>query len=231
MRLRPRYPRRASYRRRTYPRPVPSPRTSLLTSYRTGASVTGWAPQIYMTHRYHENVFFDPTGSSPSWITYQINNMFSPRVGGHQPYGFDQMSVMYKNYLVTSVEIKVAIFATNPVTLIIHPQHDDTTVTNFGNTCELPGAIVKHINGGSTGSASCQAKCTVNLADFFCLPMRDFIRQPDYGAPSYVAPNILAFVKIYLQPGLVGSDIPNTGGVVEIKFRTLWTNPHTLISS
>ncbi len=38
---------------------------------------------------------------------YQLNSLFQPISGGHQPYGFDTMATLYRRYRVNSVTIKV----------------------------------------------------------------------------------------------------------------------------
>lgn len=51
-------------------------------------------------------------GASATPVVFQLNNLRAPQsTGGHQPYGFDQVSGLYVEYLVTGIRITIKCFA------------------------------------------------------------------------------------------------------------------------
>lgn len=89
---------------------------------------------------------------------YRLNSLFDPdfSVGGHQPYGFDQMAAMYNKYIVHGVKVEVwGVNPTNPgVTLGVQIQTPSDTNTLQGrgpsHVREMPNVVQKFIN--TTGS-------------------------------------------------------------------------------
>jgi len=65
-------------------------------------------PPRYSTKLVYNEVFNIAQAAGTPWTwEYSGNGMNDPNVsgGGHQPYGFDEMSNLYRNYVVTGVKI------------------------------------------------------------------------------------------------------------------------------
>jgi hypothetical protein len=55
-------------------------------------------------------------GKTGTAKTYQLNSLYQPRVGGHQPYGFDILSGLYNRYFVRAVHLDMTIARDNAST-------------------------------------------------------------------------------------------------------------------
>lgn len=65
--------------------------------------------RIRRRHLYAESLSINPTGSTVSEHVFTPTNLYDPNYTGtgHQPYGYDQMGLFFKNYLVTGVDFKI----------------------------------------------------------------------------------------------------------------------------
>lgn len=67
--------------------------------------------------RTHRNLKYSDTstlttvagGLAGTEVVYNLNSLFKPRfsLGGHQPYGFNQMEALYETYMVHAVSVKI----------------------------------------------------------------------------------------------------------------------------
>ncbi len=46
-------------------------------------------------------------------FTFNLNSLFQPIAGGHQPFGFDQMAALYQRYRVNKCKVRVETFTTD----------------------------------------------------------------------------------------------------------------------
>jgi hypothetical protein len=71
--------------------------------------------QLKATHKYVDNYIM--TGGTGGVLgtafQYSMNSLYDPYMsgGGHQPYGFDQLTPWYSTYVVTDVELTVTLLA------------------------------------------------------------------------------------------------------------------------
>jgi len=85
-------------------RPVPHYLTSASLAQRGG---TLWPERIFTKLKYTELLIFTSTSGAVSANIYSQNSLFDPNVTGtgHQPLGFDQLSVLYSAYKVYGSKI------------------------------------------------------------------------------------------------------------------------------
>lgn len=73
------------------------------------------APSRKYTHKYVDNFIITSgaAGVLGTTYAYAANGMYDPYLGagGHQPYGFDELSPWYNSYVVTAVDVAVTIVA------------------------------------------------------------------------------------------------------------------------
>lgn len=64
-----------------------------------------------MTHRYVDQAAIVNTVGNTNYITYSCNGLWDPQVsiGGHQPLGFDNLTLLYNHYLCIGSRIKVTL--------------------------------------------------------------------------------------------------------------------------
>jgi len=80
---------------------------------------------IYTKLRYTESFVIatnNITGLSESPVRYNLGSLFDPTlaVGGHQPYGFDQLAAVYKSYCVYGVRVIITSDASNVSTTALN---------------------------------------------------------------------------------------------------------------
>lgn len=115
-------------------------------------------PSVHRTRlKYVQTVTLN-TGTTPSLFgserSFRLNSIFDPdvAVGGHQPYGFDQMAAFYNKYLVTRALVELTL--TNPSAdgLIFACQVRSpsgafgVSGNDVDSVAERQGAMVKYIN-------------------------------------------------------------------------------------
>lgn len=70
-------------------------------------------------------------------IVYNLNSLFLPVAGGHQPFGFDQMATLYQRYRVNKVRVKVesyqnsGVLALGAQVIAVLPPGSTTTTTGL----------------------------------------------------------------------------------------------------
>lgn len=102
----------------------------------------GFPDKLQVAHRYVEGNELQAASVSIARLTYKANGMYDPQdaVGGHQPYGFDQMTPIYDHYVVTQSRIK-ATFLPN------YPNEPSSSATDTG-----PFICFCYLDDDTTGS-------------------------------------------------------------------------------
>ncbi len=53
-------------------------------------------------------------------VSINLNSLFAPRSGGHQPYGFDTMATLYQRYRVLSCAVEGTVISRNAQTVTVY---------------------------------------------------------------------------------------------------------------
>lgn len=105
---------------------------------------------------YCDNIALDPGANTVAGRVFRANGLFDPDValGGHQPYGFDQLMSIYNRFCVLGAKIVVtAVPAASFASYIIAVKLSDVaTITSTTPTVlqEQPGYRYKLITNGNT---------------------------------------------------------------------------------
>lgn len=107
-----------------------------------------------MKHKYYENVQLTSSVGSIANHHFTLNGMFDPNITGigHQPYYFDQMTVVYNHYTVVGTKVTIQILSnTNSGSIsgqFVLWQNDDTVVTptSFFGLVEQSKGVLKTIS-------------------------------------------------------------------------------------
>lgn len=139
--------------------------------------------RLNTTLEYVDNLTLSTPGSSPNFgteIAYRLNSLFDPyfSVGGHQPYGFDQIAAMYNRYMVNSVDVELTF--TDPSTdglyvgVMMKNFYDPTTLqgTGIGAASEKPTIWTRPLN--NTGSQVVTFKKHIDLAEMMGLTRQQY---------------------------------------------------------
>lgn len=96
--------------------------------------------EVVRKHRYNENYIITSgaAGVLGSSYNYSMTGLYDPYlgVGGHQPYGFDEMAPLYGTYTVTDVAIRITYAAPSDgsVYLVVgwRPSNSNFTISGLG---------------------------------------------------------------------------------------------------
>jgi hypothetical protein len=153
-----------------------NPRTGILAPYAVTSSVytnpltvgpryEPFPVRCVRTLRYVYTTTLSGTGTANVFgtaVTFNLNSLFQPNSGGHQPYGFDTMATLYDRYKVLSCDVDLTACYTGGIQnsflgVIQLPPGEVATIA--GSTVEIvsekPRAIAVPIVGG-TGAGSPQ---------------------------------------------------------------------------
>lgn len=121
----------------------------------------GFPKKIKVTHKYVEGLSLSsPTGSISASL-YSCNGMYDPNIsgGGHQPYLFDQMALLYNHYHVIGSHIKVTFISpttAQPAICVGILLNDDTSLTGsiFTTLNETTNSKFKYISAGANSTTT-----------------------------------------------------------------------------
>jgi hypothetical protein len=110
-----------------------------------------------------------------SAIAFRLNSLYDPyfAAGGHQPYGFDQITPMYSRYLVDRVDIEVEFSdpTTDGMLVGAFPKNyydgKSLTTETVNNASEWPAAWIKPLN--DSGSQTVSYKRSIDCSTFMGL--------------------------------------------------------------
>lgn len=110
------------------------------------------APRFITKLKYSDEWVGPSSLGAPLLKTWRINSLFDPdrSVGGHQPYGFDQIAALYHKYRVFAVSWMVDVTPDTGLQsrCIIIPHDGVITSTNRTLLMELPRAVTKESSLG-----------------------------------------------------------------------------------
>jgi hypothetical protein len=172
----------------------------------TGPSVDPFPPRLIRSLRYQYTTTLSGTGTANTFgtaVTFNLNSVFQPNSGGHQPYGFDTLATLYDRYKVHSVDVDILACYTGGIQnsfvgVIMLPPGEAATIA--GSTVEIVGekpmAFTAPIVGGTgTGVADIQQKFVV--AQCSCLSPVEFAANvEDYAALVSASPSRIPRLEI-----------------------------------
>jgi hypothetical protein len=109
--------------------------------------------------RYVYTTTLSGTGTANAFgtsVTFNLNSLFQPNSGGHQPYGFDTLATLYERYKVLATHVEISAMYTGSIQncfvgLIMLPPGEAATIA--GSTVEIvsekPRAIALPVVGGT----------------------------------------------------------------------------------
>lgn len=184
---------RKLYRRRKAPRRM---RKRTVTVNRALAPI----PQRYITKLKYSDIFTLSTTNSWSYY-YNLNSLWDPnRTGvGHQPYGYDQLAVLYNRYRVISCSYVVTGYSGGSVIRVgTLPLNEPITFTNMSYICENPRAqFMLQVPGGDAK----MLKGKVYIPSLVGRSKSQYMADDQYQAQTNASPGSLALL------GVFGSDI------------------------
>jgi hypothetical protein len=134
---------------------------------------------------------------------FRLNSLYDPDFtgAGHQPYGFDQISPLYRQYKVTSVDIDIQL--TDPstdgilVAALVQPPAGTFSLTGKQGyaVSEKPGAEVRMLN--DSGSQTARIKQHFEMSDLCQISKLEFdANQSNYVSAVTTNPALSPWLRI-----------------------------------
>lgn len=191
--------------------------------------------RITAYHRYVERVQLDPsTGGIIDEYIFCANGLYDPNVTGtgHQPMGFDQMYALYSHYTVTHATITVTFVngtdTSNPQAVAIRVANGTTATNSIDDFLEQRSCPYSVLGVDGSGAEIRKLKQTVDIARFLGRP--NLLNEDDCRGSSTANPVEKVMFILGAEP--FGSvDGGRIDCLVEMEFKTVWTEPEILAQS
>ncbi len=178
-------------------------------------------------HRFFETIALNPAAAGVSAFPYSTNGIQDPGAGGsaHQPRGFDQLAVLYAQYLVLKCHIKATFVNASSVAgdrYIVGIAHRSTVTadTTLEDYIENRNVVYKPL-AADDGSTSVSMWC--NAAKFSGYP-RSGRGERVFHSVTTSVPEIQTFMHVFAA-SVVGSDPSALDVAVDITYFVEWTSP------
>lgn len=186
--------------------------------------------------RYSEYFSLDPAAGALATYTYRANSIYDPNysAGGHQPLGYDQLSVLYAHYIVQRAHIKVRVagsIAGTAGVFTLSLLDGPTSPTPWTAITEQPRCKFMVLSG--TGSASKDVpslSIDFNAKSFFGVTDVNDNRD-SIGALVGANPEDCAYFSISYQAADLSADMNAIGVVVTIEYDVLFSERENLAGS
>lgn len=201
----------------------------------SGAGPSGYTQQfmpdsLRRTLRYSDySALPGTTGALGSWI-FSANGLYDPDVsiGGHQPFGFDQIMAFYNRYTVLSARITVdAIAVSVPIFLGVAVSPSSSAVYSNYSTYIESGLTSFRILEDPTPATN-RVTTSVDIARF--TGKVDLVDDPDYSGTTAANPVSQLNFHVLIQD-VNKSSTANAEVSVVIDFDCLFQLPRTLTAS
>ncbi len=133
-------------------------------------SITFIDPHRYCTLKYTELISLSMATTVGNSQIMRLNSIFDPNnaVGGHQPYGYDQLAALYNRYRVLKTRWKITFGnQAGSYDLVVVPINGAlataiTTSLSFETACEVPYAQQRVQGGGGAPTVIVNGKIDLN---------------------------------------------------------------------
>lgn len=201
-------------------------------SMRLGRNMLGigrshWANLVYCDSGEFNSA--SGSGIGPfNFYSVRLNSLFDPdqAVGGHQPFGFDQLAAIYGRYVVTKCYIDIQLVTLNTYARVsVVPTLDATPVPlTFSNQMELPYAVSRLVSSGNNGADICRIKLKYDIARMFGVKTSTILDDDQFQALRTANPARQAFTDFNVQ-GPNGASTVNMCYIITIRYKCKFMNP------
>lgn len=192
-------------------------------------------PQQDLTFRYVQNVAFSMLTAVAQNQVFNLNSLFDPdrTGGGHQPYGFDQLSALYNRYRVMRASWRVSV---SPVggnmKMLVLPSNGllNTAITDaatFVSACENPFAKWKTVP--ATGADPVSISGSFYLNELNGVTRMEYLGDDRFEAQVASSPTELIVLNCAILNDSTGTLAPNP--TIELRYHSDLHDPISLASS
>jgi len=191
---------------------------------------------------YHRSLVYSDirtlaTGSTPNAIQYRLTNLFDvdPLIGGHSPYGFDQIKAIYTVYHVLSVSYRITVMnneAGNGVLTAVTFAPDNTLSSVATDYLERADTTAFALTSGFTKSNVHTYTGRVYPWIALGIPKRIYYDNVGYRGSAAAGPVLEGgFLNILALSNLTGATTTTLNVIVQLMFDTEFSQPVILAGS
>lgn len=201
------YKRKRNYRRKIYRKKRVYRKKTYRPTYRRRRVPNAFPDSCVRYLNYQEETSVDAPGVGLDYKIYRCNDLYDPRdaTGGHQPYGLDQLTTLYKYWRVYSSTITItpvepAVADTTPCYIAVVRADDNSTPTftdagHFFEYCKRMGSRVITVGSFQAQNSAINQKlyCKWSYRKWFKANPQ---LPTNWGLGTTAAPEDLAYFKI-----------------------------------
>lgn len=219
-------------RKRTYVKRKPikrRPRYPLLT-----AGMGPLGKSAVFKHVYFTQVQADAGIGTIKSVAFRANSMHDPEValGGHQPYGYDQVSAFFYHYTVLGCKLTVTCASNNSIPIILYVGKSAQSIINATTAEELleqGGYQYRLLQSQGSGGSKTTITSTMSMKKFF--GVKNIAGIEPYRATIGSNPVEAAYFQVGIAPQW-GSDDPASETIqVRLEYICHYSEPKELSQS
>lgn len=195
---------------------------------------SGFAPLGYTQAarlRYCEEITLDPAMGVANDYVFSANGMFDPNISGvgHQPYGFDQLMVMYDHYTVVGSKCTITMAPQVTACSYVGIKLEDNASTYAGTATEVlleqPATSLKANMSFTAGSVKKVFKC-FSAKKFFTKKFP--VSADQYSGSNAANPIDQAYYHVLLAPFTNTENLTAQTIHVQIDYLAVFSEPRVL---
>lgn len=202
-------------------------------NYNMAVSMRSPIPRMFKTKmRFCDHIYLDPGIGTISTQQFSCNGLYDPSeaVGNHQPYGYDQLAVLYDHYTVLGAKITVQCSpnptATVPYIFGLYIDDNSTAASNYNTVQEIPENrwVVCHPTQTKTFSKS------VSISKF--LGIKDLLSNKEARGNTVGAnPAEQCYFTLWCKTADETTNNPTANFIVNVEYIVVFTEPKELTGS
>lgn len=197
--------------------------------------------QMTYVHKYMYNAIFTggTAGQSGTAFWFGLNDMYDPEVaiGGHQPYGFDQVSNLYSTFTVTDVDINITYVAGSDgsmyVGTVFKPSSGTFNPSNLGFSDLFEKDNSRYFLTPQFGASPKDAVISlgrINVGKVEGVSKKALLDSPEYQGSISASPAKIPQMGIVVG-SLSGVTSPTIVLAIELTYHAVWRGPRTVAQS
>ena len=195
----------------------------------------------YKKLRYADNMALEIINAYSDQEKFSLNGLYDPdqALGGHQPYGFDQMMTLYNKYCVLGAKVNVLLrpgSTSNTYAMNVYAEMSELTSIQYTNSIgwEKPGVKIATFNSSASNvyNPSRRLSFWFSAKKFFRAKNRnDLISNEDYKGSASNNPATEAYLYLTYQGQQIQQTTAKLAVDIVIDYIVAFTDPKQLAQS
>ena len=190
------------------------------------------------TLKYHFQHTMNPNQGQVDDVVVRANDLYDPEValGGHQPYGFDQLMTFYDHFTVLGSRITMSAFNSNgslPVYIFIGLRDNNVSLYEepVGDIHEQARTVKKLLTTNPSSKGAMELSMNFSAEKFFAKPKVAIVGDSLFRGDAGNSPLEQAYFHCMVGPYDTGNDLAPMVVNIEIEYYAIFTEPKILAKS